>query len=416
VFLKFCKLLHIKLDPIDPSLYIHRFASMLEFAEKTQQVASTALRIVARMNREWMITGRRPAGICGAGLLIAAKMHKFRRTEAQIAQVVRICDGTLKKRLNELDETGALDMTSDEFHAMFKPGATADFVDVDGPEPEGPESSGAVTSSCAPPIVKQQRKKIAEAAKAAAEAAAAEEVAAAQLAAPTARGHQAASVQDALSGASTRESSRRAKGAGEEIPLDQLETQVRDALASDALRELDEDSEARRRFDEEHAVARAAAKAEALELAPPPPPPPPPPPQRTMAADAAAEDGAMRVLPAVEIDGTGAPVSGKQWDPVTMWDVDDDEIDAYIRTDGEAASREAIWNAMNREYLEHQEERARTAEVRGDAPVERKKRRRATDEGPASSAAEAAAKMIRQKNISNKINYALLKDFFGGDE
>ena len=38
VFLKFCKLLHIKLDPIDPSLYIHRFASMLEFADKTQQV------------------------------------------------------------------------------------------------------------------------------------------------------------------------------------------------------------------------------------------------------------------------------------------------------------------------------------------------------------------------------------------
>lgn len=37
VFLKFCKLLHIKLDPIDPSLYIHRFASMLEFADKTQQ-------------------------------------------------------------------------------------------------------------------------------------------------------------------------------------------------------------------------------------------------------------------------------------------------------------------------------------------------------------------------------------------
>ena len=77
---------------------------------------------------------------------------------------------------------------------------------------------------------------------------------------------------------------------------------------------------------------------------------------------------------------------------------------------------EAIWIAMNREYLEHQEERARTAEVRGDAPVERKKRRRATDEGPASSAAEAAAKMIRQKNISNKINYALLKEMFGGDE
>ena len=31
-----------------------------------------------------------------------------------LMQVVRICDGTLKKRLNELDETGALDMSPDE--------------------------------------------------------------------------------------------------------------------------------------------------------------------------------------------------------------------------------------------------------------------------------------------------------------
>ena len=48
MFLKFCKLLHIKLDPIDPSLYIHRFASMLEFADKTQQVPISAHRRVYR--------------------------------------------------------------------------------------------------------------------------------------------------------------------------------------------------------------------------------------------------------------------------------------------------------------------------------------------------------------------------------
>ena len=42
VFLKFCKLLIIKLDPIDPSLYIHRFAGSLEFGDKTNAVATTA--------------------------------------------------------------------------------------------------------------------------------------------------------------------------------------------------------------------------------------------------------------------------------------------------------------------------------------------------------------------------------------
>ena len=35
-------------------------------------------------------------------------------------QVVRICDGTLRKRLDEFEETDASDMTIDQFHALFK--------------------------------------------------------------------------------------------------------------------------------------------------------------------------------------------------------------------------------------------------------------------------------------------------------
>ncbi len=64
--MKFSRLLNLKLPIIDPSLYIHRFASKLEFGDKTHTVAMTALRLVARMKRDWMQVGRRPAGICGA--------------------------------------------------------------------------------------------------------------------------------------------------------------------------------------------------------------------------------------------------------------------------------------------------------------------------------------------------------------
>jgi transcription initiation factor TFIIIB Brf1 subunit/transcription initiation factor TFIIB len=157
VFLKFCKLLIIKLDPIDPSLYIHRFAGSLEFGDKTNAVATTAIRVVANMNREWMTTGRRPAGICGAGLLIAAKMHRFHRTEAQVAQVVRICDGTLKKRLNEFDETSASEMTVQQFNSLFKTGSVSDFVDASAPEKE--QENWAFTNARQPPALKQQEKK-----------------------------------------------------------------------------------------------------------------------------------------------------------------------------------------------------------------------------------------------------------------
>ena len=51
----------------DPCLYIHRFAHKLEFGEKEHDVAMTALRLVARMKRDWIHHGRRPSGLCGAG-------------------------------------------------------------------------------------------------------------------------------------------------------------------------------------------------------------------------------------------------------------------------------------------------------------------------------------------------------------
>ncbi|CAL8298184.1 unnamed protein product [Arctogadus glacialis] len=51
----------------DPCLYIPRFAQLLEFGEKNRDVSMTALRLLQRMKRDWMHTGRRPSGLCGAG-------------------------------------------------------------------------------------------------------------------------------------------------------------------------------------------------------------------------------------------------------------------------------------------------------------------------------------------------------------
>lgn len=52
----------------DPCLYIPRFAHMLEFGDKNHEVSMTALRLLQRMKRDWMHTGRRPSGLCGAGV------------------------------------------------------------------------------------------------------------------------------------------------------------------------------------------------------------------------------------------------------------------------------------------------------------------------------------------------------------
>jgi hypothetical protein len=65
--------------PVDPSLYLDRFAKKLGFKDQASQVVETALHLVASMKRDWMQTGRRPSGICGAALYLAAHIHGARR-------------------------------------------------------------------------------------------------------------------------------------------------------------------------------------------------------------------------------------------------------------------------------------------------------------------------------------------------
>lgn len=114
VFLKFCKLLQIHLPLIDPSLYIHRFASQLNFAEKTHSIATTALRLVATMKRDWIETGRRPSGICGAALLIAARSQSVMCSLHDVMDVVNIGERTLKQRLYEFSLTPTAQLTYDQ--------------------------------------------------------------------------------------------------------------------------------------------------------------------------------------------------------------------------------------------------------------------------------------------------------------
>ena len=61
--------------------------ALLEFGDETHQVAMDAVRLVQRFDRDWMTKGRRPAGICGACLLLAARMNNFRRSVAEIGFV-----------------------------------------------------------------------------------------------------------------------------------------------------------------------------------------------------------------------------------------------------------------------------------------------------------------------------------------
>lgn len=117
-FLKLVSALNIKLPLVDPSLYLSRFAAMLEFGAETQNVAADATRLIQRMNRDWMVYGRRPSGLCGAALLIAARMNNFRRSIAEIVQVVKIGDTTLKKRIEEFKMLPSASLSVQDFRSV----------------------------------------------------------------------------------------------------------------------------------------------------------------------------------------------------------------------------------------------------------------------------------------------------------
>jgi transcription factor IIIB subunit 2 len=81
-------------------------------------VATTALRMLQSMKRDWISTGRRPAGLCGAAILISARYHGFRRSTHQIVKVVKVCHETIRKRLQEFKKTSVAQLTMQEFEAI----------------------------------------------------------------------------------------------------------------------------------------------------------------------------------------------------------------------------------------------------------------------------------------------------------
>lgn len=114
-FLRLSDALHINPPAIDPCLYIHRFAHKLELGDKEHEVSKTALRLVARMKRDWLHHGRRPSGLCGAALLVAARLHNFNRTIKEVSKIVKVNQATIRNRLCDFKDTPSSRLTIEDF-------------------------------------------------------------------------------------------------------------------------------------------------------------------------------------------------------------------------------------------------------------------------------------------------------------
>ena len=109
---------HSHITPIvEVEPLLMKYAAKLEFGNDTRQIVEDAARIIKRMKRDWMVTGRHPAGLCGACIILAARMNNHRRSVREVVYIVKVADMTIATRLAEFKKTRSSTMSVSEFRS-----------------------------------------------------------------------------------------------------------------------------------------------------------------------------------------------------------------------------------------------------------------------------------------------------------
>uniref|UniRef100_T1IIE8 Cyclin-like domain-containing protein n=1 Tax=Strigamia maritima TaxID=126957 RepID=T1IIE8_STRMM len=350
----------------NPSLYILRFAHKLELGDKTHVVSETASRLVQRMKRDWLATGRRPSGLCGAALLVSARMHNFCRTTKDIIKIVKVCETTLKKRLTEFGETPSSHLTLDE------------FMTIDLSEEQDPPAFKAARLKAKLSVLEQQNPKDVD-----------DEI-----------GELQREIEKALQ-------EKRCRG---------RYAKYMQADTVDAPEEVQDEDGAVQQFLQEETIDSINAFLHGGGVNADP--------NAGPSGDGGVNKAVLRGLrPTPESLGLRQSIEEcmrippKEPEPeddghLDLTGIDDDEIDCYIMNEYEAKIKTDMWNELNAEYLKEmkvKEERlAREKEENAGKPEKKKRKVTKKQHGPASTAGEAIEKMLQEKRISNKINYEVL--------
>ncbi|KIJ68696.1 hypothetical protein HYDPIDRAFT_125582 [Hydnomerulius pinastri MD-312] len=388
-YLQLVQTLNLKLPLVDPSHYISRFAALLEFGEETHKVATDAVRLVQRFDRDWVTKGRRPAGICGAALLLAARMNNFRRSVEEIVQVVKIADTTLKKRLDEFKKTPSGALTLADFRTVWLDEEMDPPAFTKGKEREEKEREEAENG----PKKKETKKKRKGKRKRVDSESEGEEVETelpALASAPSAI-DPALFSQGILAGTS------------DAPPLffpddneDSAYAHIDPMLRPNATEQSDvtlEPSSTATAIEETVDQALAEEVVTFLQNS-----------QGLMLSDALSEAQQRRQAQFGEVD--------------ELKGLDEEELDRFILTEEEVKIKERVWVEINREYLEAIAAKGEQAENGTSQTKSRKRRKTSTkprDEStPSGSTAAESVRNLLKKNpkYSKRINYNALKDLF----
>ncbi|KAL7301256.1 hypothetical protein TKK_0005996 [Trichogramma kaykai] len=346
---KYWKLNHFS----DPLFFIYRFSGQLELGKERDKVSETAMRIVKRMKQDFIHTGRRPSGLCGAALLMAARLHEFNRTPSDIVKIVKIHESTLRKRLLEFGETDSGDLTLEEFMT----------IDIE--------------SEADPPSFKASRKKDRE-----------------RL--------QKLNVEDMnqeLSGLQAEidrelEKSKKIKSQKYSLSIEEsadrfVKEQNLNVLGEIVINDIDESIAGISEQPEKVLETGLGPDIASMGL------------DRPFYTDKANKDSEN--CPFEDMEGE-----------IDITDIDDAELDNYIMSEKEAEFKSSLWHRVNEKYLKEQQEKEEQRQRDIEEGKPEKKRRRTTkkkkNQTTANSAGEAMEKMLFEKKISTKINYEVLKN------
>lgn len=397
-FLKLSSSLCLNIPAIDPCLYIVRFAHHLEFGEKTHEVSMTALRMVQRMKRDWMHTGRRPSGLCGAALLVASRLHDFNRTVRDLVRVVKVCETTIRKRLTEFSETPSSKLTLDQ------------FMTIDLEEEQDPPCFKAARKKQKQLLEDQGRlEKVSE------------EVLVLQK-----------QIEGQLEDRRRKVRGRFASFAKEDRLTEEEENKISDEFIVGKTMEtisacIDDSSQQRSGASTPALSVDGSTEQQPLVVDDNSDPDDvcvddPAGPRR--GTESLSEQLAKSLRPTAATLGLKESIqecmsvrdcveNTEESGDLDLEGLDDEELDAYIMTDAEVRLKTQFWTTTHADYLKEMEEKearkAQEAEDNANKPETKKRKRRKKAAIQANTAGEAIEKMLQEKRISNKINYDVLK-------
>ncbi|XP_030971818.1 transcription factor IIIB 90 kDa subunit-like isoform X2 [Quercus lobata] len=471
VFLQLCQLLSLGehptiIKPVDPSLYISRFTEKL-LKQRNMKVSQTALYLIARMKRDWMQTGRKPSGLCGAALYISALSHGYSFSKTDIIQgciprnthsyayviiflvyqmclticyvcdnnvtkvkIVHICEMTLTKRLIEFENTDSGSLTIEELtknavelkESVPSVGVSQKSGEVlcEHKNSGAPHFAHGLCRSCYDAFVK--------------------------LSGGLHGGSEPPAFQRAEKERIAMESTNKADESS--VPQQESEnieqasecqsyfgmptSSKKTSLLVEKVKSFTENSQKateNEQLNQRDFAENSQKENENEQLN-----------ERENGSNSATGDQ-------IEVDGVSDKFQkSKDTSSITddesdgLSDIDDVEVDGYLNNDEETRYKTIIWEEMNKEYLEEQAAAAAAKMEASQVDLEncsdelraahelaaaasaavaksRKERKRTQDSNanPAQTAAEAAHQMLIKKRLSSKINYDVLETLFTND-